>query len=113
MLIRRVRPAKPTARLDRTARLYRKGSGQPAELSYLGHVLMENRHGLAVQATVTPATGTAEREAALAMVPALSGRAQNAGRRSRVRHAGLRRRPARPRRNPARDPAHHRPVQCD
>lgn len=55
------------------ARLYRKGPGQPAELSYLGHVLMENRNGLAVQATVTPATGTAEREAALAMVPALGG----------------------------------------
>jgi transposase len=55
------------------ARLYRKGSGQPAELSYLGHVLMENRNGLAVQATVTPATGTAEREAALAMLPTLGG----------------------------------------
>ena len=49
------------------ARLYKKAPGQPAELSYLGHVLMENRHGLAVQATVTPATGTAEREAAWAM----------------------------------------------
>ena len=55
------------------ARLYKKGPGQPAELSYLGHVLMENRNGLAVQATVTPATGTAEREAALAMVPTLGG----------------------------------------
>jgi hypothetical protein len=41
------------------ARLYKKAPGQPAELSYLGHVLMENRNGLAVQATVTPATGTA------------------------------------------------------
>jgi transposase len=55
------------------ARLYKKGPGQPAELSYLGPVLMENRNGLAGQATVTPATGTAEREAALAMVPALGG----------------------------------------
>src|SRR5262245_11028597 len=55
------------------ARLYKKAPGQPAELSYLGHVLMENRNGLAVQATVTPATGTAERQAALAMVPALGG----------------------------------------
>jgi transposase len=53
------------------ARLYKKAPGQPAELSYLGHVLMENRNGLAVQATVTPATGTAERDAALAMVPTL------------------------------------------
>ena len=55
------------------ARLYKKGPGQPAELSYLGHVLMENRNGLAVQATVTPATGTAERDAALAMIPSLGG----------------------------------------
>jgi len=55
------------------ARLYKKAPGQPAELSYLGHVLMENRNGLAVQATVTPATGTAEREAALAMVPTVGG----------------------------------------
>lgn len=36
-----------------------KGPGQPAELRYLGHVVMEHRNGLAVQATVTPATGTA------------------------------------------------------
>jgi transposase len=55
------------------ARLYKKAPGQPAELSYLGHVLMENRNGLAVQATVTPATGTAEREAALALIPTLGG----------------------------------------
>lgn len=55
------------------ARLYKKALGQPAELSYLGHVLMENRNGLAVQATVTPATGTAEREAAVAMATILPG----------------------------------------
>jgi len=34
----------------------------------LGHALMENRNGLVVEATVTQANGTAEREAALAMV---------------------------------------------
>lgn len=33
---------------DPEARLYRKGSGQEARLCYLGHVLMENRSGLAV-----------------------------------------------------------------
>jgi transposase len=33
---------------DPEARLYRKGDGQPAKLCYLGHALMENRHGLAV-----------------------------------------------------------------
>lgn len=41
-----------------------------ARLAYLGHVLMENRHGLVVQARATPATGTAEREAAVDMLRA-------------------------------------------
>jgi hypothetical protein len=53
---------------DPEARLYKKAAGQEAKLCFLGHVLMENRHGLVVNATVTPATGTAEREAALALV---------------------------------------------
>lgn len=53
---------------DPQARLYKKGAGQPAKLCYMGHALMENRHGLAVDGGVTQATGTAEREAALAMV---------------------------------------------
>lgn len=53
---------------DPEARLYKKGDGQPAKLCYLGHALMENRHGLVVGGGVTLATGTAEREAALALV---------------------------------------------
>ena len=53
---------------DPEARLYKKGDGQPAKLCYIGHALMENRHGLAVDGGVTQATGTAEREAALAML---------------------------------------------
>lgn len=53
---------------DPDARLYRKGRGKRAQLCYMGHVLMENRHGLAVAAHLTHANGTAEREAALAMV---------------------------------------------
>ncbi len=53
---------------DPDARLYRKGAGQASKLCHMGHVLMENRNGLAVDATVTAATGTAEREAAVAMV---------------------------------------------
>jgi transposase len=52
---------------DPEARLYKKGVGRAAQLSYLGHVLMENRHGLIVGATVTAATGTAECDAALAL----------------------------------------------
>jgi transposase len=58
---------------DPDARLYRKGPGQPAKLAYLGHVLMENRHALVVDARLTLATGTAEREAGLEMVAARPG----------------------------------------
>jgi len=53
---------------DPEARLYKKAKGQEAKLGYLGHRLMENRNGLAVDTRLTLATGTAEREAALAMV---------------------------------------------
>lgn len=53
---------------DPDARLYRKGNGQSARLCFMGHVLMENRSGLIVDAALTHATGTAEREAALAML---------------------------------------------
>jgi IS5 family transposase len=53
---------------DPDARLYRKGDGRESRLAYMGHVLMENRHGLVVGAMVTRATGTAEREAALDLV---------------------------------------------
>jgi transposase len=63
-------PASPT---DPDARLYKKAKGQPATLGYLGHVLMENRNGLIVNTRLTPATGTAEREAAVEMVGELPG----------------------------------------
>ena len=42
---------------DPDARLARKGAGKEAKLSYAGHVLMENRNGLAVNACVTLAEG--------------------------------------------------------
>jgi transposase len=58
---------------DPEARLYKKAKGQEAKLAYLGHVLMENRHGLVVDTRVTQATGTAEREAALAMAEEIPG----------------------------------------
>jgi transposase len=58
---------------DPDARLYKKAKGQEAKLAYLGHVLMENRHGLVVDTCVTHATGTAEREAALTMAEAIPG----------------------------------------
>src|SRR4030095_11523193 len=50
---------------DPDARLYRKSKGTEARLAYLGHVLMDNAHGLVVQAQATIATGTAERATAL------------------------------------------------
>jgi transposase len=53
---------------DPEARLYRKGRGKEAKLAYIGHLLMENRNGLVVDARLTQATGTAEVEAALAML---------------------------------------------
>lgn len=44
---------------DPDARLYRKADGHPSQLCYMGYVLMENRNGLAVDTTLTLATGTA------------------------------------------------------
>jgi transposase len=55
---------------DPEAKLYRKGPGKEAKLCYMGHVLMENRNGLVVDARLTQASGTAEREAAQEMVKA-------------------------------------------
>jgi IS5 family transposase len=52
---------------DPEARLARKGHQHEAKLAYQGHVLMENRTGLVVDMCVTQATGTAERETALAL----------------------------------------------
>lgn len=55
---------------DLQARLYKKGKGKEAKLSYIGHAMTENRHGLVVQTEMTQATGTAEREAAKLMIGA-------------------------------------------
>ena len=53
---------------DPEARLYTKGSGQTAKLSYLGHLLTENRHGLVLDVELTEANGYAKREAAVTML---------------------------------------------
>jgi transposase len=58
---------------DPDAKLARKGNGKEATLSYSGHILMENRNGLVVDAAVRAATGTAEREAAVAMAAQIPG----------------------------------------
>ena len=61
---------------DADARLYRKGRGKEAKLCFMGHALMENRHGLIVGATATRASGHAERLAALHLIEPYAGRAQ-------------------------------------
>jgi hypothetical protein len=53
---------------DPEARLYRKSKGKETKLAFMGQVLMEHRNGLAVSSSLTMATGTAEREAAISMV---------------------------------------------
>jgi transposase len=53
---------------DPESRLYKKAVGREAKLGYLAHLLTENRHGLIVDTAVTSATGTAERDAAIAML---------------------------------------------
>jgi transposase len=55
---------------DPQSRLYRKAAGREAKLCYFGHVLMENRHGLALAGLVTQANGTAERRASEIMLEA-------------------------------------------
>lgn len=56
------------SKTDPETRLYRKGFGREAKLSHMGHALIENRNGLVVDAEVTEASGTAERDAALTML---------------------------------------------
>jgi transposase len=53
---------------DPDARLYKKAVGREAKLGYLAHLLTDNRHGFIVDTAVTDATGTAERDAAIAML---------------------------------------------
>jgi transposase len=59
---------------DPDARLYKKARGREARLGYLGHVLMEHRSGLIVQAMVTTADGHGERDAARVMIAGVPGR---------------------------------------
>ena len=53
---------------DPESRLYKKTRGSEARLGYLGHVITENRNGLVIDTRLTPATGAAEREAAVEML---------------------------------------------
>src|ERR1700726_4278256 len=53
---------------DPDARLFRKGAGKEAKLCHMGHLMMENRNALIVDAQLTEANGTAERTTALDMI---------------------------------------------
>jgi len=53
---------------DPEARLFKKTKGAEAKLCYLGHLLMENRNGLAMSTLVTQADGMAERVAAEVLI---------------------------------------------
>ena len=56
---------------DPDARLYRKSNNTAAQLCYAGHLLIEHRSGLIVDAELTAATGLAERDCATKMLKAL------------------------------------------
>jgi transposase len=59
---------------DPDARKYRKSRGAAFQLVHMGHVLSENRNGLAVGVRVTVANPKAERETALELLRAVRGR---------------------------------------
>src|ERR687898_248229 len=56
------------SKTDPDARLYRKSNNAESRLAYLGHLLIENRHGLIADAMATVADGFGEREAATLML---------------------------------------------
>jgi transposase len=58
------------SKTDPDAKLYRKSNGAESRLAYLGHLLIENRHGLIVDAMATQADGRAERDAGMLMLHA-------------------------------------------
>ena len=67
-------PTPPTPRPPTPRPGCRKGKGKEAKLCFMGHLLMENRHGLIVDGRLGEANGTAERDVAQAMVAAIPGR---------------------------------------
>ncbi len=68
---------------DPEAKLYRKAAGREARLSFMGHAVMENRNGLAVDGCVSEANGTAERRASEAMLKRLAKRKRRTAHRRR------------------------------
>ena len=82
---------------DPEARLAKKGAGKEAKLSFAGHVLMENRNGIAVNGCVTLGRGTRGGRGCGGNGGGTSGPAPRyGGRRQSVRHQGVCSRDARP-----------------
>ncbi len=63
---------------DADARLYKKANGDKSRLCHMGHILMDNRHGLVVDVEITHASGSAESEAALKMLARRHGKHKRA-----------------------------------
>ena len=93
---------------DPESRLARKSNAAPAKLCYSGHLLMEHRNALIVDAELTTADGYAERATAIEMLARLpvTARRRTRGWRQGLRHPRLRRRRAQPRVHPPRRPEH-------
>jgi transposase len=53
---------------DPESKLYKKGKGKEAKLSFMGNAMTENRNGFVVEAELRQASGTVEREAAKDMI---------------------------------------------
>ena len=92
---------------DPDARLWTKSRGSQAKLSYMGHVLMENRNGLLLQTFLT----RGERKSGARCCAAdgrgpSAGKASDVGRGQDLRHAGIRKRTARDEHHPARGAEH-------
>jgi hypothetical protein len=58
---------------DPEERLARKSSGHKSKPAYCGNVLIENRNGLVVDTALVMPSGTAERDAAVAMAERIEG----------------------------------------
>jgi hypothetical protein len=99
---------------DPDARLVRESNGQASKLCYAGHVVTENRHGLAAAASTTQATGTAERDAGETMMAGLDRAARSTlGGDKNYDTQGLRGCDARYGRDAARGAAHEWPPLGD
>ena len=98
---------------DPDARLFKKSKGSEAKLSYLGHILMENRNGLLVQTFLTEANGRAEREAAMLMAEAIPGGKRVTLGGDKLRHTGICPGTARDEYHSTRGAKRHQPFERD